>query len=68
MKLDDSMLYIPMYSTVCTFCKHLHEKSLAVGEHKCKAFDAIPDEIWDGENDHKKPFPGDKGIIFEPIK
>lgn len=35
------------------------------GELKCKAFPAgIPDEILDGKNDHRKPYPGDHGIVF----
>lgn len=34
----------------------------------CGAFpDGIPDEIADGEHDHTKPFPGDNGILFEPL-
>jgi len=36
----------------------------------CRAFQfgegAIPREIWLGENDHTKPFPGDHGIRFTP--
>lgn len=50
-------LYIP-YSA-CLFCKHY------ISEHKCKAFDVIPYEVWNSE--HTKPYPGDKGIRFEKI-
>ena len=33
----------------------------------CEAFpDGIPKEIAFGDWDHTKPFPGDKGILFEP--
>lgn len=33
----------------------------------CKAFpDGIPDEIAYGSNPHTKPFPGDRGVQFEP--
>ena len=35
----------------------------------CFAFpNGIPKEILLGKRDHKKPFPGDHGIRFEPIK
>jgi hypothetical protein len=54
---------IPVYSPICTFCKHLKEQG-----RTCKAFpekDSIPMEIWTGENDHKKPYSGDHGIRFE---
>jgi len=35
----------------------------------CKAFpEIIPFEIAYGNNDHTKPFKGDNGIRFEPIK
>ena len=44
----------------CFDCKHYLE------ELKCKAFPAgIPEEILDGKNDHKKPYHGDNGILFE---
>ena len=33
----------------------------------CEAFpQGIPEEIWVGEFDHTKPYPGDNGIRFEP--
>ena len=35
----------------------------------CKAFPkGIPKKILSGEHDHTKPFKGDGGIRFEPIK
>ena len=48
----------------CVYCKHLR-KNL-----ECDAFpNGIPEEIFIlGESDHTKPFKGDKGIRFEPIK
>lgn len=53
-----------VYSPVCTFCRHLMLGKLRA----CDAFpDGIPFEIWDGKNDHRKPFEGDRGIQFQPI-
>jgi hypothetical protein len=46
---------------ICNNCKN------KIDGLKCKAFDVIPDEIYDGENDHSKPLPGQKNdVIFEP--
>lgn len=55
---------IPRYSPVCTYCKQ------AEGFRSCKAFgrEQIPLPIWDGENDHTEPYPGDGGIRFEPAR
>jgi len=49
------------YSPVCTFCKHEDPEV----ERKCRAFDKIPLEIWEGRNLHREPYPGDGGIRFE---
>jgi len=36
---------------------------------KCLAFPkGIPDAIWTGKNDHKKPYNGDHDIQFKPLK
>ena len=52
-----------MYSPICCQCKHL----TSITRHRCKAFtDRIPDIIWDGQNDHTEPVPGDNGIQFKP--
>jgi hypothetical protein len=32
----------------------------------CKAFAQIPDEIWNGDTLHDKPYPNDNGILFDP--
>ena len=33
----------------------------------CDAFPGrIPQEIWSGKVEHNKPFPGDRGIWFQP--
>ena len=52
-----------IYATPCYLCKHYIER------RKCKAFEKIPDDIWEGKNDHTKKYPDQKNnIIFEPIK
>ncbi len=58
----DADLAVPEYSDVCSYCRHaLPEK------RRCTAFtDLIPLEIWNGDNNHRTPFPGDHGIQFEP--
>jgi hypothetical protein len=62
--IDDSELYIPYFSKICTFCKHW---DVAPGR-KCKAFPAgIPMEIWMGEVGHSAPYPGDNGVLFEAL-
>lgn len=62
--LDDSELNLPVYSEVCTFCRHLDMS----GERRCAAFpQEIPLAIWTGENNHHVPYPGDHGIHFAPI-
>ena len=61
--LDDTEITITPFSKVCLPCKHL----IDYGEgRKCKAFKNIPLEIWEGKNNHKKPYRGDNGIVFTP--
>ncbi len=67
MKIDDSILNLELFSPVCSGCRHLQVDVLKGGA-SCPAFQSIPPEIWNGDHDHKKPFPGDKGIVFEPIE
>ena len=51
-----------MQSTQCLECKHYE------GVGSCVAYpDKIPAIIFTGEHDHRKPYPGDNGIQFEPI-
>ena len=52
----------------CFECIHYLDKPEA-GKLICKAFMyGIPNEILEGGHDHTKPFKGDGGIRFEPIK
>lgn len=57
-----------VYSEVCLVCKHFGLSLwLATGKETCAAFPVlIPEEIWNGENDHTKEYPGDRGVRFEP--
>lgn len=46
----------------CIDCRH-YRRHL-----KCAAFpERIPDEILEGEHDHREPYPGDNGIQYEPL-
>jgi hypothetical protein len=45
----------------CLQCLHFRKGAV------CAAFpEGIPFEILNNEHDHRKPFPGDNGIQFEP--
>ena len=58
----DGKLSLNMISRTCIFCRHENLGRLKT----CAAFpDEVPDEIWYGQNNHKKPYPGDHGIQFE---
>lgn len=49
---------------ICAVCKHRRGD---LRDPKCDAFpDGIPNEILLSKADHRKPFPGDNGIVFEP--
>jgi len=48
----------------CLDCKHFDRETSF-----CDAFpEGIPDEIFLGDHDHRKPYKGDNGIQFEPVE
>lgn len=52
------------YYPHCLFCKHF-EKG---GAPSCDAFpDGIPERILRNKHDHRKPYPNDNGVTFEPV-
>jgi len=60
--------HLPVFSPVCFYCLNLDGKNFE-RPGTCKAFKkGIPEEIWTGEHEHSKPYKGDNGITFEPIK
>ena len=59
--LDDGVLNINRYSSVCFDCVHL----MNCHSPECKVFNNISVEICHGKNYHAKLFPGDHGIRFE---
>ncbi len=66
--IDDRSVSYLLFGDQCARCKHLSSESPADGiGSKCKAFSRIPQEILEGKHDHKLPFPGDRGVRFEPF-
>lgn len=55
--------------TDCMKCKHLHKPVDGDWGYKCAAFPAgIPEEIITGEVEHRQPYDGDNGIVFEAVE
>ena len=61
--IDDREFDRVIYSPVCSTCVHRGNE-----HRKCAAFEHIPDEIWNGDNHHTSPYPGDHGIQYEAKK
>ena len=57
------------YSTVCLSCAHFRAERFVSSEARtCEAFPkGIPSPIWNGQNTHRRPYPGDRGIVYEPL-
>jgi hypothetical protein len=49
----------------CLNCRHFKGRMALQEKHRCDAFlDGIPNDIIEGEFDHRRPYPGDNGIRF----
>ncbi len=58
-----------MQSNQCLECSHFIGRSNKRFGFLCDAFPkGIPADILTGKVDHHKPYPGDHGIQFEPLK
>jgi hypothetical protein len=52
---------------MCLNCKHFDFKDQT--KNSCAAYrEEIPSEILDSRVDHRKPYKGDGGIQFEPLR
>jgi hypothetical protein len=64
--MADEAFLKPNPRWICASCKHL--RAIPMDQYPtCAAFpDGIPFVIATGQNDHKKPFPGDHGLQYSP--
>jgi len=62
--IDDREVEESVYSPTCIFCAHWDQ----FAHRQCAAFREIPLEIWEAENAHREPYPGDQGIQFAPLE
>jgi hypothetical protein len=53
----------------CAYCAHYRSPIGSGGESQtCAAFpDGIPDDMWSNRFDHRRPFDGDGGVLWEPV-
>jgi hypothetical protein len=52
---------------LCVYCGHRIESTTDDLWPCCKAYpDGVPSEIVDNDWDHRKPQPGDNGVLFVP--
>lgn len=59
---DDNMSGMSINGCRCNQCRHVKDSGMS-----CRAFRrGIPMEIISGAVQHIEPFPGDRGIRFEP--
>ena len=55
--------------SVTTQCENCKNRFKTLGTPRCRAYpDIIPIQLYEQLVSHKKPFPGDNGIMFEPTE